>query len=95
MPWIKYMHFDMPNKRRQDKRVENYWIEREKKWPLNSYEQHQKEWNFIESEYSPWTLMHNGLDQANPGFAYKTKYVKYIKYKEYNTETSETRDVST
>ena len=75
---VNYISLEMPKTRRQDKRTERYW---ENNPPTNSWKEYQKEWNFIETEYDAETLMSNGLDMGNPGFAWKTKYVKYLRHK--------------
>ncbi len=74
---VKYACLEMPRKRRQDKRTENIWKEQEKKHTLNSWEDWQSTWNFIESEYND-TPSNNGLDMANPAFAFTTDVAKYI-----------------
>lgn len=60
--------------RREDKRTEEFWRRRE---PLNNYQQYQQKWNFIETEYSE-RPSNNGLDLANPAFAFTTNLVKYL-----------------
>jgi len=63
--------------RRKDKRTENHWKKIEEQRKLNSFEEYQKEWNFIETEYSE-RPSNNGLDRGNPGFAFHTKLAKYL-----------------
>lgn len=76
--------------RRSDKRVENYWKDYEAKWgKLNSYRQYQREWNFIETDYSD-APSNNELDICNPGFAFDKKLTRYLVYTsevERNRET--------
>ena len=64
-------------KRRSDKRTENYWKTEELQGKLNSWQEYQKEWNFIEVEYND-TSSNNRLDLMNPGFAFTTNLVKYL-----------------
>lgn len=63
--------------RRNDRRAENHWKNIEAKRPLNSFEQYQKDWNFIETDYSE-RPSNNGLDLGNPGFAFTTNLAKFI-----------------
>jgi hypothetical protein len=64
--------------RRIDKKTEEYWKKREEKHgELNPYEQYQKEWNFIETDYND-RPSNNGLDLAHPKFAFETKLAKYL-----------------
>lgn len=62
---------------RGDKRTERYWLNVEAARPLTHYKQYQKDWNFIEIEYSE-RPSNNGLDPANPGFVYTTNMAKFI-----------------
>jgi hypothetical protein len=64
--------------RRKDKKTEAHWKFKEAKCPLNSFEEYQKRWNFIEVNYSE-RPSNNGLDLANPAFAFSTKLAKWIK----------------
>lgn len=63
--------------RRKDPKTEKYWNKLESEKELNSFEKYQKEWNFIETEYSE-RPSNNGLDIANTGFAFTTNLAKYI-----------------
>lgn len=63
--------------RNQSERVENYWSTLAEQRELTPYEKYQREWNFIETEYSE-RPSNNGLDLMNPGFAYSTKLAKFI-----------------
>lgn len=63
--------------RRTNKRVENYWKNIKQRRSLNNFEQYQKEWNFIEIEYGI-RPSNNGLDFANPAFAFTTNLAKYL-----------------
>lgn len=62
--------------KRQDKKTELHWKLLEQTRPLDSFEKYQKEWNFIEADYN-FKPSNNGLDYANPGFAFETKLMKY------------------
>lgn len=61
--------------RRKDKRVEQHWAKIKSQRPLSSYEEYQRDWNFIESEYGD-RPSNNGLDTANPSFAYMSHLAK-------------------
>lgn len=61
-------------RKRDDKRAKLHW---ERKPPRNGWEEYQKEWNFIETDYGERPSS-NGLDLMNPGFAFHTSLVKYI-----------------
>lgn len=63
---------------RSDKRVQNHWALVASKRKLNSWELYQREYNFIETEYSD-RPSNNGLDLGNPGFAFTTNLAKHIK----------------
>lgn len=71
-------------KRRNDRRTEAYWRRISEQRELNSFERYQIKWNFTETDYGH-TLSNNGLDMANPGFAYDTKLAKYLR--PFDTET--------
>lgn len=60
--------------RRNDKKTEVYW---ERNSPTSTWEEYQKEWNFIETDYSS-TPSNNGYDTAHPAFAFETKLQKHI-----------------
>lgn len=62
--------------RRKDPKTELYWLNMEKKTPLNGWQKYQKAWNFIEIHYGE-RPSNNGLDLCNPGFAFDTKLMKY------------------
>lgn len=83
---IYYASLENWKTRRKDKKMEAYWISREKLGKLNPYEEYQKKWNFRETDYSE-KPSNNGLDMANPGFAFTTNLAKYIKIKTYETES--------
>ena len=63
--------------RRNDSRVKRHWDRIAENRELNGFEQYQREWNFIETDYSD-RPSNNGLDPANPSFAFSTKLAKYI-----------------
>ena len=67
--------------RRQDRSAENHWKAIETRRSLNRWQQYQKDWNFIEDRYGP-EPSNNGLDPANPAFAYDTKLAKFIVVKQ-------------
>ncbi len=63
---------------RKDTRVENIWkARRAANSGLTSWEEYQAEWNFIETEYGE-RPSNNGLDMANPAFAFTTNLARYI-----------------
>lgn len=61
-------------KKRIDKKTENYWNNRES---LNLWEEYQKEWNFIETDYD-YQPSNNGLALGNPAFAFDKKLAKFV-----------------
>lgn len=77
---INYATLENWKERRNDKRVENHWKDIQSKRKLNSWEKYQQEWNFIETEYSE-RPSNNGLDLANPNFAFTTNLAKYLVFK--------------
>lgn len=77
---VHYSQLEIPKVRRKDKRAENYWKEREKKWPLNSWEEHQKKWNFIEFEYNV-TAANHGHEFGDVAWVVPTKLAKYLVHK--------------
>lgn len=64
-------------KKRIDKKTENYWRTIESKRNLNSWEEYQKKWNFKETDYD-YQPSNNGLDMANPAFAFDKKLAKFV-----------------
>lgn len=60
--------------RRQDRKTELFWKNNP---PKNSWEEYQREWNFREIDYNH-EPSNNGLDLANPAFAFDKKLTKYI-----------------
>lgn len=71
---IKCIYLRNWKQRRQDKKTEEHWVRNP---PTNGWQEYQKEWNFIETEYNDRPSS-NGLDLGNPGFAFETKFVKYL-----------------
>lgn len=67
--------------RRSDARVANHWATVAAKRQLTPFEKYQREWNFIETEYSD-RPSNNGLDMTNPAFAFTTNLAKFIVFKE-------------
>ncbi len=63
--------------RRQDRKTEVYWASRAAAHALNGWERFQQERNFIESDYGS-VPSNNGLDLANPAFAFDTKLAKFL-----------------
>ncbi len=66
--------------RRQDKKTEAYWIRNP---PTNGWQEYQKEWNFIEIDYSD-APSNNGLDLGNPAFAFDKKLARFVKIENSN-----------
>ncbi len=67
--------------RRSDARAQQHWDRIASERPLRPWERFQRRWNFIETDYS-YRPSNNGLDPANPAFAFATKLAKHIKIKE-------------
>lgn len=65
--------------RRICKFTENYWNTEADKHPLSSFEQYQREWNFIETLYDE-APSNNGLDCANAAFCYSKDIFKYVRF---------------
>lgn len=78
---VNYSNLEGWRHRRIDKRTENYWNRIAEERPLNSFEEHQREWNFREIEYNH-EPSNNGLDMYNPAFAFDKKLVKFLRCKE-------------
>lgn len=68
-------------RRRTDLKTEVYWNKRID--TLSTYEEYQKKWNFVEKDYS-YEPSNNGLDLANPAFAFDKKLVKFIEVRTIN-----------
>lgn len=79
---FRYMNLEGFQHRRQDKKMETYWkkIEEDQGY-LTSFQKFQQEWNFCETDYNN-TPSNNGLDFANPAFAFTTDVAKFLKAKE-------------
>lgn len=60
-------------------RAENHFSGIEQKRILTGWEKYQKEWNFIETDYSE-RPSNNGLDLGNPGFAFDKHLARYVKF---------------
>lgn len=67
-------------KKREDKKMELFWNNIADRRKLSAYEEYQRRWNFKETDYN-FEPSNNGLDIANPGFAYDKKLVKHIEIK--------------
>ena len=63
--------------RRHDRKTEGHWATIAQQRTLNSWEQYQQEWNFIETDYG-YEPSNNGLDLGNPSFAFDTKLAKFL-----------------
>lgn len=77
---MKVKHACLVNwkQKRNDKKTEQFW---ERNPPVNNWEEYQKKWNFIESDYND-RPSNNGYDLAHPAFAFETKLQKYIVIKD-------------
>lgn len=79
-PRTHFVNLENWKQRRQDKKMELYWerVEKEQGY-LTPYQEYQKEWNFRESDYNH-EPSNNGLDPANPAFAFDKKLTKFLRH---------------
>lgn len=78
---IRYSQLENWKTRRTDKKTEAHWDRIAAERKLNSYEEYQRKWNFIETDYND-TPSNNGFPLGSPAFAFHTSLVKYLKQKE-------------